>query len=110
MLTLGWEGQPSADVIAGTLVVWMEAICANRVFDEVQDAPRFRQAFITLIQRETRWPSPSKFLEALPSNVVTFQRPSRLESEKRRKAGLENLAEIAKILRIQPPKTPEDAA
>lgn len=104
MLTLGWEGQPSADVIGGTLAVWIESICTRRVFDEGTDIQRFREAFVVLIQREVRWPSPAKFLEALPSNVVAFQKRPKLEDENRRKAGFHALAEINKRLGIPLPR------
>jgi hypothetical protein len=84
--------------------VWAEAICDRRVFDEAQDRLRFRAAFRTLMQRETRWPSPSKFLDALPSNVVPFQKLPKLESEKRRQTGLTALKDIAKKLGIPAPR------
>ena len=88
-----------------TVQVWLKAICRNRVFDQVQDTPRIREAFAMLAERSHRWPTPSDFLASLPSNVVPFQKPSRLESESRRAAGLHALAEINKKLGIPAPRT-----
>lgn len=103
MLTLSLEGQPSADVIGGTLAVWLEVICARRVFDEATDAQRFRDAFRILMEMEARWPNPAKFLAALPSNVVAFKKLPRLESEKRRQTGLTALKDIAKRCNFRMP-------
>jgi hypothetical protein len=114
LLTLSLEGQPSADVIGGTLAVWIEVICSRRVFDEATDVQRFRDAFRILMERECRWPNPAKFLEALPTNVVAFQKRPKLEDENRRKAGFQALAEINKKLGIPLPRdddpTPPRAA
>ncbi|MDQ7996088.1 MAG: hypothetical protein AAGC76_09565 [Luteibacter sp.] len=104
LLSLSLDGHPAHDTTGKTVLVWAEAICDRRVFDEAADRPRFRAAFRTLMQRETRWPSPAKFLDALPSNVVPFQKLPRLESEKRRVAGLEAIANINKIIGYHPPR------
>lgn len=95
------EGQPSADVIGGTLAVWIEAICARRVFDEATDVARFRAAFQMLMERESRWPSPAKFLDALPSNVVSFRQQKRLDSDENRARGLRHIAEVNRILGVR---------
>jgi len=78
-----------------TVQVWLKAVCRNRVFDQAKDAPRIREAFAMLAERSQRWPSPADFLGALPSNVVPFQKPPRLESEQRRQSGLRALKDIA---------------
>jgi hypothetical protein len=104
LLSLSLDGHPAHDTAGKTVVVWAEAICDRRVFDEVQDRPRFRAAFRTLMQRESRWPSPAKFLDALPSNVVPFQKLPKLEDEKRRRAGLEAIANINKIIGYRAPR------
>lgn len=96
LLALSLEGQPAHDTTGKTLAVWLEVICDRRVFDEAKDRPRFRAAFRTLMSRESRWPTPAKFLDALPSNVVPFKKLPRLESEKRRQTGLTALKDIAK--------------
>lgn len=108
LLSLSLEGQPAHDVAGKTLAVWVEVICTGRVFDEAKDRPRFRAAFRTLMSRETRWPTPSKFLDALPSNVVPFRKLPRLESEKRRRAGLEALKDIAKTCNFPMPNDDDD--
>jgi hypothetical protein len=101
--TLSLDGHPAHDVMGGTLAAWVEAICTGRDFNEQDDAPRFRRAFATLMQRESRWPSPARFLEALPSNVTPFRKPKLLESEKTRKARVASFAEIAKKLNMPRP-------
>lgn len=103
--TLSLDGHPAHDVMGGTLAAWVEAICTNRDFNEKDDAPRFRRAFATLMQREVRWPSPSRFLEALPSNVTPFRKPKLLESEKTRTARMESFEAIRKRLNM---RTPDD--
>ena len=107
LLSLSLEGQPAHDTTGKTLAVWLEVVCDRRVFDEDKDRPRFRAAFRTLMSRESRWPTPAKFLDALPSNVVPFQKLPRLESEKRRAAGFEALENINKLLRIPQPRRDE---
>lgn len=46
--------------------MWAQAITKNRVWDQAPDAPRFREAFVTLAQMRRTWPAPADFLEALP--------------------------------------------
>lgn len=96
LLQLGLEGQPAHDTTGKTLMVWVEAICCDRVFDEDRDVRRFRKAFRTLMTTCDRWPTPKKFLDALPAIVVPFQRPARLDDESRRARGMEHLKEIAR--------------
>lgn len=108
LLALHLDGQPAHDTTGKTVVVWAEAICDRRVFDEVADRPRFRAAFRTLMQRESRWPSPAKFLEALPNNVLPFQRQPKLESDDNRRRNLRHIAEINKTLGIPVPCVDDD--
>lgn len=107
LLTLSLDGHPAHDVMGGTLAAWVEAVCTGRVFSEQDDVPRFRRAFATLMQRESRWPSPAKFLDALPSNVTPFRKPKLLESEKTRSARLASFAEISRRLAIRQQDGPE---
>jgi hypothetical protein len=64
---LSLEGTPSSKVIAGTAMAWAEAIIRGRMLDATRDTPRIRDGFTVLAGRETRWPSPAKLLEAMPS-------------------------------------------
>ncbi|MGE7137918.1 hypothetical protein ACQKIE_09855 [Luteibacter sp. NPDC031894] len=86
-------------------MVWVEAICCDRVFDEARDAPRFRKAFRTLMTTCDRWPTPKKFLEALPSIIVPFHARPRIEHEAMREARVRSFAEIRRTLGIP---TPDD--
>lgn len=98
---LGLEGAPATEVLPMTVQVWLKAVCRNRVFDQSEDTPRIREAFAMLAERSTRWPTPADFLASLPTNVVPFQRLPKLESEKRREAGLRALGDIAKKLNLK---------
>lgn len=89
--------------MGGTLTVWTEAICADRVWSEQHDVPRFRKAFRTLMTTCDRWPSPKKFLDALPSSVVPFRTVPRLEHERTRQARVQSFAEISAKLGIPLP-------
>lgn len=66
LLCLSLERTPAADTIVGTAAAWVEAITHNRQFYQVQDAPRFREAFKTLANLCRKWPAPIDFIEALP--------------------------------------------
>jgi len=79
--------------------MWLKIITKGRAFDERADAPRFREAFLTLGSRKT-WPVPSDFIEALPSNVKPFVKPKRIDDERAKAARLQSFAEISKILRV----------
>lgn len=107
LLTLSLDGHPAHDVMGGTLTVWTEAICGDRVWDEQRDVPRFRRAFRTLMTTCDRWPGPKKFLEAMPSSVVPFRSGPRLEHEGTRKARMLSFAEVRKTLGIPEPGNDE---
>jgi hypothetical protein len=99
LITLSLEHPPAAEVLPGTVLAWLEAITAGRVFDQDRDAPRFRAAFLALATRCRRWPVPADFLEALPSPQAA--RPTlRLIDEHSRQRGRAHLADIAKQLNI----------
>ena len=66
LLCLGLDRQPAGEVLPGTAQAWVEAITFNREFDEAQDAPRFRRAFVQLAATRITWPAPRDFLDALP--------------------------------------------
>lgn len=94
LLCLSLEGQPSADVIAGTLLAWSETITHGRRFDQGRDELRFREAFRVLANRHRRWPAPVDFLDALPG-LPGAPRVARLESDENKRRGMQALTEIA---------------
>lgn len=109
LLCLSLEGQPSADVIAGTLLAWAEVLTTGRVFEQDRDAPRFRAAFRTLASRARRWPAPVDFIEALPR--IETKRPGlRLESDAARQMRMSSIAEISAKLGINRDGESEAAA
>lgn len=66
LLCLGLDRTPASDLLQGTVLAWREAITAGRDWDEQRDAPRIRQAFVTLATARETWPAPRHFLDALP--------------------------------------------
>lgn len=47
-------------------MAWVEVARQGRSWDEQRDAPRIRQAFVTLASTREQWPAPRHFLDALP--------------------------------------------
>lgn len=47
-------------------MAWSEVLTTGRHWDETRDAPRIRQAFVTLAGTRRTWPAPADFLEAIP--------------------------------------------
>ena len=47
-------------------MAWHEALTARRQWDRDRDAPRVRQAFVTLAATRRQWPAPADFLDAMP--------------------------------------------
>lgn len=90
-------------MLAGTLAAWIEALCADRVWDERIDLPRFRKAFRVLMTTCDRWPTPKKFLDAMPSSVVPFTARPRIEHDATREARVRSFKEIRRTLRIPEP-------
>ena len=66
LLCLGLERTPAADMIEGTAAMWVQAVTHGRAFDRNLDAPRFRNAFVTMAATRTTWPAPLHFIEAMP--------------------------------------------
>jgi hypothetical protein len=67
LLCLGLDRTPASEVIPGTVEAWLEAVTANRLWDQDRDTSRIRQAFVTLARTRRLWPAPVDFLEALPA-------------------------------------------
>lgn len=111
MLCLSLDGQPSADVIAGTLLAWGETVAHGRVFDQGRDTPRVRAAFRTLAARCRRWPAPVDFIDALPRIEDRNGYSRRIESDGARQSGAKAIGDIAALLKIVPatPHTEVDA-
>lgn len=105
LLALSLEDRPGHDVIAGTLLVWAEAIGMGRQFSEDIDAPRFRAAFAQLIKKSRRWPAPADFIEALPKKITYTVAAARLEDQKRQEVSerVRNcINEIADKFKLEP--------
>lgn len=102
LVALRLDQQPPEDTITATLAVWVEAICAGRVWSFERDAVRFRRAFLNLECTRTKWPAPRDFLEALPSRVSRVERSCALTSDTSIRTGKIELAKIAALLGLPP--------
>ncbi len=91
LICLGLDRQPASDLLAGTVMAWVEALNHNRVWDQDRDAPRFREAFRTLAANATRWPTPTEFVAALPAHVPQQALPPPVCSPEKAKANLARL-------------------
>jgi hypothetical protein len=72
---------PASDLIEGTILAWAEAITAGRAWDQERDAPRIREAFVTLARTRRQWPAPADFLEAVPRVRVELKALPRSPSD-----------------------------
>lgn len=102
LLCLGLDGQPSVEVIEGTLLAWHEVVSYGRRFERERDEPRIANAFRILAGRCRRWPVPAEFLDALPRIEHPRHATPRLESANARQAGAVAIGKIAAGLRISP--------
>ena len=111
LLPLSLERAPAAELIEGSALAWCEAIGRGKRWDEGRDAPRFREAFRSLMGRCRSWPAPIDFLEALPRIETPTTTEPRLASEGARAAGARAIGDIAALLKIEPvkPHTEVDA-
>jgi hypothetical protein len=68
LYSLSLEGSPGADTLPVTGEVWVRDLwdSRRRYWMEDGDVQCIRQAFATLRQTCTRWPTPAKFWDALP--------------------------------------------
>lgn len=76
--------------------MWTQAMTKNRMWEQAPDAPRFREAFVTLAQTRRTWPAPADFLEALPprKQLAITKQPIKASQAAVDKA----CAELAKVL------------
>jgi hypothetical protein len=72
-------------------MAWAEAITAGRAWGQERDAPRIREAFVTLARTRRQWPAPADFLDAMPKNHGELRALPRKPADPARAA-----AEIAK--------------
>lgn len=95
LLCLRLEGTPSADMIRGTLAAWYDAITRRKAYEQDRDAPRIRDAFVTLAATRRRWPAPVDLLESMPSIATTppRKRLSNDAMDERTRAAIDALAE-----------------
>lgn len=103
LLCLRLDGAPAADMVAGTIGAWFEAITDRREFDERLDAPRMQAGFRTLAATREKWPAPKHFMEVLPDRPPVPQ-PRRLVSDTdraaRRAAAKKAMADLAEKMRM----------
>ena len=74
----------------------MEALTHNRVWDRNRDTDRIRTAFSILLANSSQWPSPSKFIDALPAITERPALPAKTFTDAERMANLDKLAGMLK--------------
>jgi len=74
----------------------MEALTHNRVWNQDRDTDRIRMAFSILLANSSQWPSPMKFIDALPAIVEKPALPAKTFTDAERLANLDRLADLAK--------------
>lgn len=90
LVCLSLDKQPAGELLQATAGTWYETITHNRVFNQAQDQPRFRDAFARLMGECMQWPSPRQFLDSLPPAPAERQ-PPLLTSEASRERVLGHL-------------------
>ena len=105
MLCLSLEGQPAAEVIAGTAEIWLQRL------GHITPG-RLSAAFDVIEANAMRWPTPAAIREALPTYwpPSELKRPSNVrqipvdpEQAKRSEARIKAMIEgLAKQLHIEP--------
>lgn len=100
LMCLGKERTPAAEVIQLTAAVWLEAVTEGRVFDQQQDAPRFRKAFAVLCRECEVWPQPGELLKAMPPREQLALTKQPLPADPDSPEMKQRFAEIAKVLRM----------
>lgn len=97
LLCLNLDRQPASEVLLGTADAWFEAITFGRAWDQSQDSPRIRQAFVILAGTREAWPAPKHLLDAMP---VLGAAMLRYEVKPASKAAVQAAAvEVATMLR-----------
>lgn len=67
LMCLSLPGTPAHDLIAGTVLAWVDALGYGRVWDQERDAPRIRDGFRALCALSIEWPNPHRLLDAMPA-------------------------------------------
>lgn len=98
LLCLGLERQPALDMMAGTVLAWVSALTQNRAWDQMRDAPRFREAFRTMMSSRDSWPAPKDLVEALPPAPQSVALPAKPSDPARAESAI---AEIEKLLMVK---------
>lgn len=91
------EGTPGADVLQATIGVWARDLWSSRKrsWHRDSDTPCIRFAFAQIRQNSTRWPTPTKFWEALPDRKPPSGNKALMDPN----AGRENEDEALRLMR-----------
>ncbi|WP_440221856.1 hypothetical protein ACQQ2N_12235 [Dokdonella sp. MW10] len=103
LLCLGLEGQPSAEVIAGTKAVWYDAVRRAGAWEAESAAPRIEAGFAKLCATARRWPAPADLLAAMPRSKPASTRF--VADDLARELGMVTLSGIAAKLGITPDRS-----
>jgi len=95
LLTQSLPGTPASELIEGTVMVWAEAFCYNRKWEQTIDQHRLREAFLQTCALAERWPSLKQIMDHMPQRLDTQKLP---EPELTREQKAENRARIRELL------------
>ena len=95
LICLGLDRQPASELLAGTVMAWVEALEHNRVWVEDLDRPRFAPAFRVIAANFNQWPTPQQFVECLPSREAQKQLPAKVNDPAKSAA---QIIELRKLL------------
>lgn len=87
LLCLGLEGQPAAELIAGTAKVWQERLGQY-------GADRLSRAFDAVEESAKRWPTPADVIACLPAAIQAPMLPQRVLSDSEREKNKQRIAEM----------------
>lgn len=100
LYALRLPGTPPADAIKGTGIVWLDAISSMpAAWDADQDIPRIRHAFSTLLRTADNWPSPRRFIDAMPQRRQQQSLPAPKMTEQQRQANIARIQQIKSTIR-----------
>lgn len=107
---LNLEGAPLGRAMGQVTRIWAETITGRREWDRALDTPRLHQTFLLLAEQCQRWPTPARFLSALPPHPPPKALPEPEISEAQRRANLQRLAELFGSLEKKSPPKPKTCA
>lgn len=99
LVALSLQGQPPAETIAATALVWVDTLWANKAWQE-DDQARIDQAFKALCGAVDRWPSPKQLIEQLPARAALPALKRAAPTAQQRAEALAQIDELCQSLKM----------